>query len=80
MNLTMLFGLKLNWINNVTQPEKILLLQKRAKKMVTTYVVTLRGCGGGTRTSRPLGYEPSKLPTAPLRDISTRNNGARDRT
>ncbi len=27
------------------------------------------GCGGGTRTTRPSGYEPDKLPTAPLRDI-----------
>ena len=27
------------------------------------------GCGGGTRTSRPSGYEPDKLPTAPLRDM-----------
>ena len=28
------------------------------------------GCGGGTRTTRPPGYEPGKLPTAPLRDIN----------
>ncbi len=27
------------------------------------------GCGGGTRTTRPPGYEPGKLPTAPLRDV-----------
>ena len=30
------------------------------------------GCGGGTRTTRPPGYEPGKLPTAPLRDIILR--------
>ena len=30
----------------------------------------LNGCGGGTRTTRPSGYEPDKLPTAPLRDIN----------
>ena len=29
----------------------------------------LVGCGGGTRTTRPPGYEPDKLPTALLRDI-----------
>ena len=27
------------------------------------------GCGGGTWTSRPPGYEPDELPTALLRDI-----------
>ena len=28
-----------------------------------------RGCGGGTWTSRPSGYEPDELPTAPPRDM-----------
>lgn len=29
----------------------------------------LSGCGGGIRTTRPPGYEPDKLPAAPLRDV-----------
>ena len=28
------------------------------------------GCGSGTRTSRPSGYEPDELPTAPSRDVA----------
>ena len=33
------------------------------------------GCGGGTRTTRPPGYEPGKLPTAPLRGIGICTTG-----
>ena len=42
---------------------------KLAQKKLPRSRQLLDGCGGGTRTSRPPGYEPGKLPTAPLRDI-----------
>ena len=61
--------------------------RKESKMKKTRYLAIpglLSGCGGGTRTSRPSGYEPDKLPTAPLRDISSQYvtilDGARDRT
>ena len=47
------------------------IIRQNCTKKVASQETTSNGCGGGTRTSRPPGYEPGKLPTAPLRDVGS---------
>ena len=62
----MFFKMKDNWR---TKAVFIAYLLKKQKPYKFYACKVSYGCGGGTWTTRPSGYEPDELPTAPLRDI-----------